>query len=128
LRLALDTSGYAEMCRGEPRVVGAVEEATEVFLPFVALGELRAGFGVGSRTVENERVLSRFLALPDVKVLHADDGTTHHYAALFLQLRRQGTPIPTNDLWIAALALQHDLLLCARDRHFDHVPQLKRLE
>ncbi len=49
---------------------------------------------------------------------------TNRYTDLFRQLRRQGTPIPTNDLWIAALVLQHDLVLCARDRHFDHLPQI----
>jgi tRNA(fMet)-specific endonuclease VapC len=52
--------------------------------------------------------------------------STHHFARLFLQLRRQGTPIPTNDLWIAALAVQHDLALFSRDGHFEHLPQLAR--
>jgi tRNA(fMet)-specific endonuclease VapC len=57
----------------------------------------------------------------------ADDQTTHHYAALYRQLRQTGTPIPTNDMWIAALVLQHSLVLCARDTHFDALPQLMRL-
>lgn len=59
-------------------------------------------------------------------VLLPDEDTAHHYARLFLQLRRQGTPIPTNGLWIAALVVQHDLLLLARDAHFDHLLQLPR--
>jgi tRNA(fMet)-specific endonuclease VapC len=91
------------------------------------LGELRAGFSLGKRGAENERMLRQFLMKPGVAVLFADDQTTHHYAALFRQLRRQGTPIPTNDLWTAALVLQHDLVLCDRDRHFDHLPQLTRV-
>ena len=74
----------------------------------------------------NEGVLSRFLGRPRVRVLWPDEQTTHHYARLFLQLWRQGSPIPTNDLWIAALAVQHDLALCSRDGHFDHLPQLAR--
>jgi tRNA(fMet)-specific endonuclease VapC len=57
----------------------------------------------------------------------ADEDSTHHYARLFRQLRRQGTPIPTNDLWIAALVVQHQLHLFARDAHFDHLPQIPRL-
>jgi len=57
-------------------------------------------------------------------VLFADEQTIEQYVSLFRQLRRQGTPIPTNDLWIAALVLQHGLVLCARDRHFDHLPQI----
>ena len=59
--------------------------------------------------------------------LAADDQTTHHYAAVFRQLRKQGTPIPTNDMWLAALTLQHNLALHARDRHLDHLPQLVRV-
>ena len=60
-------------------------------------------------------------------MLFADDQTTHHYAAVFRQLRKQGTPIPTNDMRLAALTLQHNLALHARDRHFDHLPQLVRV-
>jgi len=90
------------------------------------VAELRAGFALGRRTVENERVLRRFLLKSGVAVLHPDDQTTHHYAAAFRQLRLLGTPIPTNDLWIAALVLQHNLTLHARDRHFDHLPQIVR--
>jgi tRNA(fMet)-specific endonuclease VapC len=74
----------------------------------------------------NEANLTRFLSGPRVGVLFADDETTHHYARLFRQLRVQATPVPTNDLWTAALAVQHGLHLFARDRHFDHLPQIPR--
>jgi tRNA(fMet)-specific endonuclease VapC len=126
VRLALDTNRYTDLCRGAAEVVTLVEHAEAVFLPFVVLAELRAGFAIGTRGAENERVLRGFLGKPGVAVLFADDQTTHHYATIFRQLRRQGTPIPTNDLWISALVLQHDLVLCARDRHFDHLPQITR--
>jgi tRNA(fMet)-specific endonuclease VapC len=126
VRLALDTNRYTDLCRGAAEVVTLVEHAEAVFLPFVVLAELRAGFAVGTRGAENERVLRGFLAKPGVAILFADDQTTHHYATIFRQLRQQGTPIPTNDLWISALALQHDLVLCARDRHFDYLPQITR--
>jgi tRNA(fMet)-specific endonuclease VapC len=126
VRLALETNRYTDLCRGTAEVVALVEHAEIVLLPFVVLGELRAGFAVGSLGAENERVLRRFLMKPGVAALYADDQTTYHYAAVFRQLRRQGTPIPTNDLWTAALVLQHDLVLCARDRHFDHLPQIVR--
>jgi tRNA(fMet)-specific endonuclease VapC len=127
VRLALDTNRYVDLCRGTAEVVELVEHAEAVWLPFAVMGELRAGFAVGRRGEDNERVLRRFLMKPGVAVLYADDQTTHHYAAVFRQLRRQGTPIPTNDLWIAALVLQHDLVLCDRDRHFDQLPQLVRV-
>lgn len=127
MRIALDSNRYNDLITGDEGVAGIVETADAVFLPFVVIGELRAGFGVGTRQVENEKLLRRFLMKDDVEILFADEQTTHHYASAFAQLRRQGTPIPTNDLWIAALVLQHDLSLCTRDRHFDHLAQIPRV-
>jgi tRNA(fMet)-specific endonuclease VapC len=124
MRLALDTNRYTDLTRGDAAVVMLVERAEEVLLPFIVLAELRAGFSVGTRGAENERVLRRFLMKRGVTVLFADEQTIEQYVSVFRQLRRQGTPIPTNDLWIAALVLQHGLVLCARDRHFDHLPQI----
>lgn len=127
MRLAVDTDRYTDLCRGDEAVVEVVELAEEVWLPFIVLGELRAGFAVGSQGPRNEAVLRRFLLKPAVKVLYADEQTTHHYANVYRQLRKQRTPIPTNDMWIAALCLQHSLTLCARDAHFDVLPQLTRV-
>jgi tRNA(fMet)-specific endonuclease VapC len=127
MRLALDTNRYTDLCRGDESVVESVELADEVWLPFAVLGELRAGFAVGNQGPRNEGVLRRFLLKGGVSVLYADDQTTHHYADVYRQLRKQGTPIPTNDMWIAALVLQHSLVLCARDAHFDALPQLPRV-
>ena len=127
MNVALDTNRYVDLCKGVDETVALVEEAECVFLPFVVVAELRAGFAHGRREADNERILRRFLLKPGVEVVFADDQTTHHYATVFKQLRRQGTPIPTNDMWLAALALQHNLVLHARDRHFDHLPQLVRV-
>jgi len=127
VRLALDTNRYTDLCRGIANVVETVEAADEVWLPFVVLGELRAGFAVGSQGPRNEAVLRRFLLKPGVDVLYADDQTTHHYAQVYRQLRKQGTPMPTNDMWIAAVVLQHSLVLYDRDAHFDALPQLTRV-
>jgi tRNA(fMet)-specific endonuclease VapC len=127
VRLALDTNRYTDLCRGEASVVEIMERAEEVWLPFIVVGELRAGFAVGSQGTRNEAVLRRFLLKPGVGILHADEQTTHHYANIYRQLRKQGTPIPTNDMWIAALVLEHSLVLCARDAHFDALPQLTRV-
>ncbi len=128
MRLALDTNRYADLCRGNLRVVKIIEAADEVWLPFVVLGELRAGFAVGNQGPLNEAVLRRFLLKSGVGVLYADEQTTYHYASVYRQLRKQGTPIPTSDMWIAALVLQHSLSLYDRDRHFDALPQLLRVE
>ena len=127
MRLALDTNRYVDLCKGVEPTVRLVSTAEAVFLPFVVVAKLRAGFVLGKRTAENERVLRRFLLKEGVSVLYPDDQTTHHYASAFRQLRLQGTPIPTNDLWIAALVLQHNLRLHDRDRHLDHLPQIVRV-
>lgn len=127
MRVALDTNRYVDLCKGIAETVALLEAADVVVMPFVVLAELRAGFAHGRRQVENERILRRFLMKEGVAVLFADDQTTHHYASLYRQLRKQGTPIPSNDLWLAALVLQHNLALHARDKHFDHLPQLVRV-
>lgn len=127
MRIAVDTNRYRDFCAGVPEAVGHFRAAERIFLPFVTLGELRAGFLCATRSEQNERVLARFLSRPRVAVLYADEDTTRHYGQIFRQLRQQGTPIPRNDIWIAALVEQHGLLLYSRDVHFDTLPQLPRL-
>jgi tRNA(fMet)-specific endonuclease VapC len=126
LRLALDTNRYTDFARGDKALVEMLEAADSIHVPFVVVAELRAGFAVGRRGRDNERVLQQFLGRPGIDVLLPDEDTTRHYAAVYRQLRSQGTPIPTHDLWIAALVLQHDLVLATRDAHFNHLPQLAR--
>ncbi len=127
MKVALDTNRYGDFFAGRAASVDLLETASVVLLPFIVVGELRAGFGVGRKAAENDQRLRRFLAKEGVSVLYADDQTTQHYASVFRQLREQGTPIPTNDMWIAALVLQHNLALHDRDRHFDRLPQLVRV-
>ena len=127
MKVAIDTNRYGDFLAGRSESVELLETAMAVYLPFIVVGELRAGFGAGKRSTENEHRLRRFLAKEGVSVLYADDQTTQHYASVFRQLRQQGTPIPTNDMWIAALVLQHNLALHDRDRHFENLPQLMRV-
>ena len=124
MKLALDTNRYVDLMRGDAEVRALVEEARTVLLPFVVVAALRAGFAVGVKGRANERFLQRFLAKPGLEVAYATDATTHHYAALYRQLRQQGTPMPTNDLWIAALVVERGASLCTRDAHFSKLPQL----
>lgn len=100
----------------------------EVFFPFVVMAELRAGFALGRHGTENERVLRRFLMMQGVGILYPDDPTIQYYVEVYRQLRLQGSPIPTDDMWIAALVLQHNLALMAGDRHFDALPQIARAD
>lgn len=127
MRLAIDTNRYCDFCSGVPDAVERLATADEIHVPFVTLAELRAGFLRGTVARRNEKVLVQFLNRPRVRLLFPDEDTTHHFARVYAQLRAQGTPIPTNDLWIAALVIQHDLLLYSRDTHFDCLPQVARV-
>ena len=124
MTVALDTNAYSDFMRGVAERVELVRTVPAIVLPLIVLAELRAGFAAGNRESANAANLQRFLASPRVSVLAPDEQTTHHYARLHRQLRRDGRPIPTNDLWIAALAVHHDLVLCTADRHFRWIPQL----
>jgi len=126
VRILIDTNRYRDFCDGAPEAVERMRTAELVCMAFVTLAELRAGFLAGTAGRQNERILALFLNRPRVRILWPDEQSTHHYARLFLQLRKQGTPIPTNDIWIAALAVQHDLVLVSQDAHFDRLQQLPR--
>jgi tRNA(fMet)-specific endonuclease VapC len=123
----LDTNRYDDLNRGEPAVVHRVEIADELWLSLIVVGELRAGFLEGSQSRRNERILAKFLSKPNVDILVPTAATTEFYAQIWVALRKQGTRIPTNDIWIAAQALEHDLMLDTRDQHFQHVPGLNLL-
>jgi tRNA(fMet)-specific endonuclease VapC len=135
VRIVVDTNRYRDFCEGLAEAVDRFRSAEQICLPFVVLAELRAGFLGGTNSprrksragAQNAGVLTAFLNRARVRVLWPDEDTTHQYARLWNQLRGQGTPIPTNDLWIASLVVQHDLLLFSRDSHFDHLPQLARV-
>jgi predicted nucleic acid-binding protein len=127
MRIALDSNRYSDFFRGEERAVEVIGAAEQLWIPLIVLAELRSGFAHGGRRLQNERALIQFLASPRVEILTPDQQTTFTYAELYLYLRKQGRPIPTNDLWIAALVVQHQLVLFDRDSDFDHLPQLARL-
>jgi len=124
MNIALDTNAYSDFMRGEPARVQIMRSARQLHLPLIVLGELRAGFAAGSQESTNAANLQRFLGSSRVSILLPDEQTTHHYAQLYLQLRHKGVAIPTNDLWIAALVVQHNLVLCTSDAHFQHLPQV----
>ena len=124
MNVALDTNAYSDFMRGNGERVQIVRAARSIAMPIIVLGELRAGFAAGDQESTNAANLNRFLASPRVLVLLPDEQTAHHYAQLHLQLRNKGAPIPTNDLWIAALVVQHQLVLCTSDRHFKQLPQV----
>ena len=126
MKIALDTNAYSDFMRGEPNRVQILRAAGLIFLPLIVLGELRAGFAAGNQESTNAANLQRFLNSPRVSLLIPDEQTTHHYAQLYLQLRKKSVIIPANDLWIAALVVQHNLVLCTSDAHFQQLPQIPK--
>lgn len=123
-RLVLDTSAYSQMRRGHAAVLDAVAAATVVLLPTVVLGELEGGFALGARREENRRELAEFLDEPFVDVMPLTAAVAHRYGSLYARLRRAGTPIPTNDLWIAAATFESGGELLTFDHHFRQVESL----
>jgi tRNA(fMet)-specific endonuclease VapC len=126
VRVALDTNRLTDLFQGDADLADRLGKCDEVWIPLIVLAEMKAGFLGGSQQYRNESLLRTFLGKPTVGILLPARDTAEQYARLFVQLKRAGTPIPDNDLWIAALALEHDLLLITRDRHFERVPQLQR--
>lgn len=124
-RLALDTSAYSKLREGDARVIDAISRAEVVLLPVTVLGELEAGFRAGNRYRENRKVLDEFLEEPFVEVFPITAETARRYGEIFADLRRRGTPIPTNDLWIAAAASDRAAHLLTFDRHFERVASLE---
>lgn len=127
MNILLDTNFYSAFCKGDESAGRIIQRARRIFIPFAVLAELRAGFLCGTKARKNESTLTLFLNSDRVRVLYPDENTTHQFAAVFAQLRLLGKPIPTNDIWIAALAVQYDLILCSRDKHFDLLPQIARV-
>ena len=126
MRVALDTNRLVDLFQGDSELARKLSVCDEVWVPLTVLGEIKAGFYGGTHKHRNETLLQRFLAKQTVGILLPDRDTAEHYARLFVQLKRAGTPVPDNDLWIAAMALQNDLVLVTRDRHFESIPQLLR--
>jgi len=118
VRLLLDTNAYSAMRRGHPVVSELIRRSERVLLSAVVVGELMFGFRHGSRPQPNLQALDEFVRLPEVKTLPVTLVTADRYARLFHSLRRQGRPIPTNDVWIAAHAMESGADLVSFDRHF----------
>jgi tRNA(fMet)-specific endonuclease VapC len=123
-RVLVDTSAYSAFFRGHAGVKALFQKVDEIVLSPIVLGELRAGFIAGAHRRKNERELDLFLRSSRVSIASIDEETSAHYAAIVHSLRIAGTPVPTNDIWIAASAMQHGLRVITTDRHFAKMPQI----
>lgn len=123
-QLIIDTNVYVAFKRNQSDVVDILRKAESIALNSIVLGELMAGFRGGARDVENRNELDQFLDSPRVAVLNIDESSANFFALIFNQLKQIGKPIPTNDIWIAASALQHGRTLATLDSHFSYIAGL----
>ena len=120
----IDTNIYSLAMRGDPEIVRTLQAISHIGFSVISAGELLSGFKGGSREADNRSELNRFLDSPRVVLYPVDTDTADFYAEILDGLRQQGTPIPTNDIWIAASAFQYGLRIFTRDRHFKKVAGL----
>jgi len=123
-RSIIDTNFYVAFKKNNQSSINVIRLATYIAVNTVILGELLAGFRCGSKEDRNRLELDQFLDSPRVEVVPIDDETAEFYAQIFYELRQQGRPIPSNDLWLAASALRHGLALATHDTHFRAVKGL----
>lgn len=124
MRYCLDTSAYSNFKRGDAQVVELVDRADWIGIPVVVLGELTVGFRLGSRREINETELSRFVAHPVVEVLPVNEDVVDLYAGIVIDLKEAGTPLPANDIWIAAVAARHGATILTYDGHFKSIARV----
>jgi tRNA(fMet)-specific endonuclease VapC len=125
-RLILDTNALSAIAEGAPGIGDLLAGVEQLFLPVMVIGEYRFGIAQSRDALPNREWLDKLIARSSV--LDVVEQTTHHYAAVRLELKRIGKPIPVNDVWIAALCRERELPLLSRDRHFDLVAALRRID
>ncbi len=124
--LIIDTNALSAAAEEHPGIMAILAGAQQLALPVVVIGEYRYGIAQSRHRARYRRWVDGLIA--DCRVLEVSEQTTHHYAAIGIELKQAGKPIPTNDLWIAALCRQHGLPLLSRDGHFDAVSGIQRLD
>jgi tRNA(fMet)-specific endonuclease VapC len=119
---ALDTNIVIDLFRGRKNIADKINELEKVYVPIPVLGELYLGAENSSRKAHHLAQIDVLLRLSEI--LHTSNETAKIYGRIKVQLKRKGKPIPENDIWIAALAMEHELTLITRDQHFIHLPEL----
>lgn len=126
-KVLIDTNIYSLAMKGDDEVVSMLRKIEAIGFSAISIGELLSGFKGGSRETKNREELNLFLDSPRVVVHSIDESTAEFYAAVLYDLKAAGTPIPTNDIWIAAVAFQHGYKIYSKDHHFNLVPGLVQL-
>ncbi len=123
-KVLLDTNAYTALKRGDTDILELLGRAETVFMSAIVLGELYAGFKGGSREALNRDELEAFNSRPTVRIMHVTQSTAEIFGTIKQRLAKAGTPIPINDVWIAAHATEGGAFLITYDKHFESVPGL----
>lgn len=123
-KILLDTNAYAAFKLNDPAAVEVIRTSEYIGISIITLGELYSGFKGGGRETVNRKELEQFLDSPRVNALAVDEETAEFYAGIYLDLRRKGRPVPSNDIWIAAAAMRQGLALFTYDGHFKNIDGL----
>ncbi|HAR34117.1 MAG TPA: VapC toxin family PIN domain ribonuclease [Desulfobacter sp.] len=127
MKICIDTNIYSAFKKGDEQITQLLETCDELLIPTIVLGELYAGFYLGSRLKRNLEELATFINMPGVIIIDIDKEIADRYGSLIKILRKQGTPIPTNDVWIAAAALEKGTKLVSFDAHFNNIPGIVQI-
>jgi tRNA(fMet)-specific endonuclease VapC len=125
-KILVDTNAYTRLLTGQEDVLDVIGSAETVYMSIFVLGELYAGFAGGTKERGNKDTLNRFLLKPSVKILNATSETAEVFGIVKQDLKRAGTPLPINDVWIAAHALETGSTLITYDSHFKNIAGLRR--
>ena len=125
-KVLIDTNIYSLAMRGDDKVVAELRKIDLIGFSAISIGELFSGFKGGNRESRNKEEINIFLDSPRVVLHPIDEGTAEFYASILHDLKEAGTPIPTNDIWIAAVAFQHGYKIFSKDHHFNLIPGLVR--
>ncbi len=123
-KILIDTNIYSSAFRGNPDIIATLKQVSQIRITAISIGELLSGFKGGFKEEENRQELGHFMDSPRVSIISVDEDTAEYYSAILNGLKKKGTPIPTNDIWIAAAAFQYGLQLYTLDKHFHHIEGL----
>ena len=122
--LLIDTNIYTHALKGDPQVVSVLQRTAMIAITSISLGELLSGFKGGNQEHKNRAELEEFLDAPRVRLYGVSENTAEFYADILNRLKEAGRPIPTNDIWIAAVAFEHGFKLYSKDHHFQYIQGL----
>lgn len=122
--IVIDTNIYSLAMKNDSTAIDILRQAENIYICSIVIGELLSGFKFGTKEQSNLKLLNEFLDSPRVKVVDITENTAIHYSQVFLELKNAGTPIPTNDMWIAAVAKEKGAFLATADKHFQFISGL----